>query len=747
MATRPMLRSLMTGAAIASLSTVALAEGWNGMIIFGGRNYDEGQYVSAETVFAEPGDEIGDGRERATNNLSTGGRAPVVSQLAARGLGFGDLNPSQPVSFGDNPTPPDGSNYASAFYGSGDVLNAITNFAISYGVGYEGDDGEEINVNGRIRDGFLVDPDRQGDAWGALVVVEGGTLDLRNTAEIFRDINADVRLDSSRISLSGAERDFIARNAAGNIVQGVRELTNAGAGLVVVANAYDVGRTPEVGGDNELLAEASRQIATLENDAAVAEARAQVAETNAKAARDAGSPDADALQVAAERARYEADEAALSPTEIALRDGINAAIADPDLIASIRTAATDEYNARLLEGVRNIDGNIVVLDQRALIDAVIADPARFGLSAEFDQANDCHSDDVLFPCNAVGGFNGDLLFANGAEFSETGHRLLADQLVALVSTPAAFGGLPATGISSGRGVSDAARDQLSREQTWVAGVAPFVSGVASRVKLSPSTGFPQQDSSFTSGIAGLKYVLPNGLAFGAAGGYQRINSPGDKSAFDYDGSALVGTAFAGINSGPIFGRATATIGKLDYDNLTRITRIGEARIRNSGSPEGSVSGVTAEAGLRLVEYDILRAGPIANFSHWRSKIDGYSESGWQATAVRVDDLETTSTRAGLGMFLEAGNFVDGQGAMFRAKALYGHEFGDDTQTTSVTPLGPNSAGSFSAQSRGADDAPLEFGAEVVFGYGGVFTTFGYDGLFGDFSDHRFRVGASLPLGG
>ena len=747
MANRPVLRSLMTGAAIASLSTVALAEGWNGMVVFGGRNYDEGQYVSHETVFGDPGDAIGDGRDRATNRLSEGGRAPVVSQLAARRLGFGDLNPSQPVSHEDNPTPPDGSNYASAFYGTRQILNSIRDTAISYGVDYLGNGDEVTSIEGRVEDGFLADPDRKGDAWGALVLIEGGTLDLRSTAEIFRDIDDEVKLHRSNIFMDPSDRDWIAQNAARNIVTGVEELTNAGAGLIVVANAYDVGSTPEVGGDNELLAEAARRMTTRENEAAVAQARADAAETEAKIARDAGLSSATALAEIAFQARQDAQQLAISYRERLLRQGIDAAIADPTLIGRIRTAATDEYNARLLEGVREIDGNIVVLDQRALIDAVIADPARFGFNAEYDQANDCQFDDVLFPCNAVGGFQGDLLFMDGIQLTQEGHELLADQLVALVNAPAAFGGLPAVGISSGRGVSDAARDQLSREQTWVPGIAPFASGVASRVKLSPSTGFPQQDASFTSGVVGLKYVLPQGLAFGAAAGYQRINSPGDKSAFEYDGSALVGTVFAGINSGPLFGSATATLGKLDYGDLTRISQIGDARIRNTGDPEGMVRGVTAEAGLRLVEYDILRAGPIANFSHWRSDIDSYAESGWQPTAVRTEDLETTSTRAGIGMFLEAGNFIDGQGVMFRAKALYGHEFGDDTKTVSVTPLGPNSAGSFSTEARGADDAPLEFGAEVVFGYRGVFTTFGYDGLFGDFSDHRFRIGASLPLGG
>ncbi len=747
MASRSLFRSLMTSVAFASLSTVALAEGWNGLVVFGGRNYDSGQFVSFESVFADEDDEIGDGRQRATNRVSGGGRGTVVSQRVARSFGFGNPNPSQPQSFRDIPTPPEGYNYAATFHSTADILNSINGISSTSGINFRDQDGSTVSVPGVSRSGFLVDHERSGDAWGALVLIEGGTLDLRRTADVDFATDGTVDLRDSFISPVASLTNGIATNAAGNIVEGVRLLTDAGAGLVVLSNAYDVGNIPEVGGDNNGLPFLRAMISTREAEALAAATRAESAETAAALAVAAGNANASDLLDAAYQARREARAAALTVNEITLRNQVDAAIADPTLLGTIRTTATDTYNAELLRGVRQLDGNIVLIDQRALFDAVIDDPARFGLSNEFDQANDCSFSQDLLPCNQVNNFSGDLLFSNGAELTEAGHQLAADQIVALVSAPAAFAGLPSVGISSGRSVSDAARDQLSREQTWIPGIAPFVAGTTSVVKLDPSRRFPQQDASFTSGVAGLKYVLPNGIAFGAAGGYQKVGSPGDKSAFEYDGDALVGTVFAGINSGPVFGNATATMGRVDYGDLTRVSRIGDARIRNTGNAEGMVQGVTAEAGLRLLQYDVLRAGPIANFSHWRSDIDGYSENGWEATAVRTDDLEITSTRAGLGMFLEASNMAEGQGASFRAKVLYGYEFSDDTQTTSVTPIGPSSVGSFSTQSRGTDDAPLELGAELVFGFGGIFTTLGYDGLFGDFNDHRFRVGASVPLGG
>lgn len=798
MAPRSALRSLMTGAAIASLATAALADGWNGLIVFGGRDYDSGQYVSHEAVFADSDDDIGDGRYRATNRVrseddddnSIGGNDLVVPQRVARSFGLGAVDPSQPQSHPGVPTPPDGYNYAATFYSSDEILDSIIGTATTGAINFLDSDDTAVRVAGRTRDGFLNDPDRAGDAWGALVMVGSATQDLRRTADIVRDLDGEIDLNGSFIALDPAARIFTSARAADNIAAGVRALAGANAGLVVVVNSYDVGAIPEVGGDSGLLNDAVDQLTDRESEAARSAERALDSESAAADAEltaatseqarlaaeqayaaAASNPESDPGQIAAlsqaraqatvtassdtenairlreaaEEARAEATELALSPQEIALRPQLEAALADPNLIADNRTGATDVYNARLVQQVQGIDGNIVLVDQRALFDAVIADPARFGLSAKVNQADACIGSNTLFPCNDVSSVEGELLFSSGIEFSGTGHQLAADQITALVSAPADLSGIPSVGISAARGIADVARDQLSREQTWKTGVYPFVAGVGAGTKLGESGGFRRHDSRQYSGTAGVKYVVANGIAVGAAGSYQSLTSPGDESAVEYDGGGWYGTVFAGVNTGPVFGSVTATYGHVDYGDATRVSRIGAARIRNTGDAQGTVGGVTAEAGLRLVKYDILRAGPIANFSHWRSTVDGYAEDGWKATAVRTGDIEAVSTRAGIGLFMEAGHLIDGQGSLFRAKALYGHEFGDDTKTASVTPLGENSVGSFSTRVRGVDDAPLELGAEVVLGFRGLLTTFGYDGLFGDTSNHRFRVGASMPL--
>ncbi len=811
MASRPLVRALMTSAAIASLSTVAMAEGWSTYVVFGDRQQDSGQYISRQGAFGNIGGRfasaqqgVGDGRYRDTNplNVRESIRDQVYTQMLGEELGLGSVDPSQPMEIPqenhDDPIPQasDGLNYASIYYHSADVLESIIGTANMVDIAYDDDAGILVDFEARSRPGLLNDPDRQGVVDGALVVLGGGGEDIRGLADLRMTDGANrepISLFRSRVEFDAAQRSLEAWQAAENIATGAEALVDAGSGLLIVMNQFDLGETPERIVDLARVSSTGTRVRARVADARASAVNAQVAEQSrlnriaeAEAARvvvaerevlleealdrDTATEatiefltenlEAARLEVieadnAVEIARLFAIERAQNAENLALRDEEVRFIGeyyelelDPSVMATFRTEATTEFNAELLARLREIDGNIILIDQHTLIKAAIANPAAFGLDPDADHANTCLFNVPNQPCTPTAADEAEALFGTNTGLGTGGQKIISDYIAALVSAPAAFARLPGVGISSGRGVSDAARDQLSREQTTTPGLAPFIAGTVSRVKLSDTTGFPQQDASYTSGIAGLKYVLSDGIAVGAAAGYQQVNSPNNDNAFEYDGSALVGTVFAGVNTGPFFGSATATLGKIDYDDLTRVTTLNGGEFRNSGSTEGTVSGVTAEAGLRLLQYDILRAGPVANFSHWNSKVDGYAERGWSATAVRSEDTEVTSTRAGVGVFLEAGNFHDGQGAMFRAKALYGHEFGDGgTGSASVTPLSEYSLGSFSTSAPGADEASLEFGAEVVFGFGGIYTTLGYDGLYGDVTDHRFRIGASMPLGG
>ncbi len=702
----------MAGAATLSLSVAAYASEFSRVIVFGDRYLDAGQYVSANTIFAEPDEELGDRRDRFTNRDETGGQAHNWGTLVSRTLGHGDTNPSQPsLQPGSDIVPETGLNFAAGFSSTFDILDSITGTSSTAGIRYTQGD-ETVDIFGSDRPGLLDDSTR-GWAANSVVLMNGGSWDIRHLANIARDLSGNVQAYESLVVIEEEYREEIAVSAAENIATGAIALRDADAGLVVVANLFDVGAMPEIAGD---ITGAADGIAFLDEQLAIAQA-------------------ADPLAVEDNYSAY-------------LRAGFEAIIANPEIVSEFRTEGTDRFNeslSTLLDG----QDNVVVIDQNALMAEVIRDPARFGLSADISQAEQCLDDAELYPCDAVSdAFIGDALFLNGVNLSETAQELFADQVSGVINAPVQVSGLPLSTIASGREIANAGRAQVTAERIARKGWAPFVSAGIGSSTWNELSGEGRHGSLRLNGTIGATYHLGNGFSVGAAAGYQDISGAMSETSIDVDGSAIYGTVFAGADVADVFGNASITFGSVDYDDVSRLTQIGEATIRNSGETDGSVFGASLEVGYRALKYDTVAAGPIASIDHWSTSIDRYDEGGWAATAVNyTSDLDNSSTRVSLGAFLEAGdlNFED-MPIVFRAKALYTRELDTDPITvTAQAQSSPNN--SFSREGRGAQADSLTLGAQLVYDFGPVIGSLNYNVRVGEADDHSGSIDFSVPFGG
>jgi phospholipase/lecithinase/hemolysin/uncharacterized protein YhjY with autotransporter beta-barrel domain len=701
----------MASAATLSLTAVTVASEFSNFIVFGDRYADAGQYVDSDTVFADEDNPIEtDGRGRFTNRDSDGNIGRTWVTQVSRTLGYGDTNPSQPQTLDNSPPVATGLNFAGGFFDAGDIVNSINGVSALNGIRYSNGE-EEAVVPGTVRLGLLADADTSALARNAIIVMNGGAADVWALADVERQLDSTIDLSDSAIERNATTRAAQAEGAAATLAGGAVDLRDAGAGLVVVSNLIDMGILPEAGTDSTLAAEGVVQL--------------------------------DAILVA----RQDADPTAtFTDEEAALRADLQAAVDDPTLVQSIRSAATDEFNAALATALSGED-DIVLIDQNALAEAVLADPARFGLSAELDQTADCLSTNVLYPCNQVAGDASELVFADGRDFTTGFHELLADHAASVPNAPVLVSGLPFTAIASGREIGNIAASQVTPERIRRAGWAPFVAGALGQSDWNALSGEGSHGSMRLSGSAGVTYSFGNGIAVGAAASYQSIEDALSESPINYDGTAMYGTVFAGADVGTVFGSVSATVGSADYDRIARQTRIGQAVIENGGATEADVYGASLEVGVRALTYDILAAGPIASLDHWSAEVDGYTEDGWAATGVSYDSFDVSSTRASLGMFMEAGDLSNpAMPVVFRAKALYTREFETDDQTiTARTLLQPDNT--FSRRGRGAQADSMTIGAQLTYDFGPAIASIGYDGRIGENDDHAGRIDVSMPLGG
>jgi len=703
--------ALLAGAATVSISAAAWASEFSNVLVFGDRQLDAGQYVDARTVFPDPDDEsTTDGRGRFTNTLPDGNIGHGWGTLVSRELGFGDTFPNQPQSLTNSPEVTVGTNYAAGFNDSFDILESVNGQTFINGIVYRNGNVPTI-VPGTQGVGILQDENRRGWVANSIVLMNGGSRDVRNLADIHLNLTGAVDLNRSNIIADEGFRNLVAEGAADRISTGAVLLRDADASLVVVSNLLDVGAVPEAGTDNNVIQNAI-----------------------------------DALDATLEARRLDDPMAEFTPLETLQRSEFVAALNDPDLIQQIRTAGTNTFNARLAQ---NLDGedNIVVIDQNGLFERLLAEPETFGLSAEVDQSVECVSDSVLHPCTASDAPLSDLLFADGLDLTTTAHGIVADHVGSLINAPVLLSGVPFTAIAAGREVSNTVQAQVVPERIANSGWAPFVSVNVGQSAWNEISGEGRQGAYRVSGIGGATYSFGNGIAVGAAVGYQDISDSLSETAIGYEGSAVHGTVFAGADFGRVFGNASATLGNTSYDSITRQSRIGGAVIENSGSSDANVFGLSAEIGVRALNNGILSAGPIAALDHYSASVDGYSENGWEVTAVEFEDVDASSTRASLGLFVEAGDMNDvSMPVVFRAKALYTRELDTDGDTvTARAASSPNNT--FSREGRGGQADSITVGAQLTYDFGPFIGSIGYDGRIGEADDHSGRIDISVPLGG
>ena len=705
----------------------AVAQDYSNFIVFGDSLVDTGQYPDPARFLGLNPALPETSRLRFTNRLSDGLYGQPYSQVLASDLGFGPVLPSQPISID------------AATAGALGVQSATsTANGLNYGVGGQTTDQVRSSIDGTpsadggagaiTRAGIVGLPSRfdgspandpfeqdaeapaflnSADAAAlqtALVLVSAGGNDIRGVANVALTQTGGI---AGSTLLNAAQVDAAMQASAANTVAAVQALVDNGAGLVIVPNLPDIGKIPE----NAVDIGAARQAVGL------------------------GSTNPNLVAIAS----------------------------DLTLLPRLRTQGTLAYNRALAEGLAGVGGNVLQVDFKSFFDAVVANPGKFGFNPTVDHSSTCYNgrevtliacqEDPTFGFNSGVDANGDgindranpfqFVFNDGIHPTTAAHAATAQFIEALMQAPGAVSVAPLLGLGAGRGVSDAAEDQLTGLARGKAGIVPFVSAGLNYAQYDGFAGNPRQDNNTLQGVIGATYNFGNGAAVGAGLGYQMIDGESAGEIANFDGNSLFGVLYGGMDKGRFFGNASATYGKLDYD-IDRITRLRSGSFTNSGSTDGDVFGLTAEAGARLYDDGGLSVGPMVSLEYWKSEVDGYTEGGDTASALRIGDFDAESLRGGVGAFVEAHGTPSGIPMFFRAEGLYSHEFEDDAGTVTANSANGIGAGPAFRGQRNGDGGfalDLQLGATV----GRVITSIGYDLRLGDIEEQGVRLNLALPL--
>jgi len=308
--------------------------------------------------------------------------------------------------------------------------------------------------------------------------------------------------------------------------------------------------------------------------------------------------------------------------------------------------------------------NILIFDAFTFIREVAADPMAYGIPLSSSEISlSCFSADTGTcaggnPDAKLSGSNPDpdqFYFNDFLHPTTIGQQIAADYISALLQAPGEISLLPQMGIDDMQSQWRAAQPimQTNRWKTTTPVGGYSVWGGANYNEDKHDTRYNSTGTNeATQYNVGVAFRPAQSWYIGAQVGRADNELDFGSSKSHYEMESLNVTLLGGFHSGPWFAEGAISYSDLDYDEMKRSFSLGTVLSRTeSADTSGEVLGIKLKAGLNVVDpAETYRFGPTWGYDYMDSDVDGYEEKSGLATALRVDDMTTTSGIASAGIF-------------------------------------------------------------------------------------------------
>ncbi|MGL4317756.1 MAG: autotransporter domain-containing protein [Pseudomonas sp.] len=319
------------------------------------------------------------------------------------------------------------------------------------------------------------------------------------------------------------------------------------------------------------------------------------------------------------------------------------------------------YNEALVSQLANINAEIIPLNVPLMLSEVLADPGRYGLASDMtatELVSTCFSGGSSCTENAIYGINGSnpdptkLLFNDGVHPTITGQTLIADYAYSLLAAPWEISLLPEMGHGTLRSHQDQLRAQWQADwESWqaVGQWRSFVNAGGHRQSYDLYSGSADGDGYSLN--VGTSYRLDDAWRVGLAAGYYEQDMEAGTADSDYDLKSYLGSAFAQYQQNRWWGELAASVGYLDYHDLTRKFDMGPTTRSEQGDTDGDLWGLSGRVGYDIAQSvdSVWHLSPFLSADYARVEVDSYSEDGQDSAALNYGDQKRTSKRLGAGL--------------------------------------------------------------------------------------------------
>jgi outer membrane lipase/esterase len=323
------------------------------------------------------------------------------------------------------------------------------------------------------------------------------------------------------------------------------------------------------------------------------------------------------------------------------------------------------FNGVLNAGISQLSNsglNVIPVNTFALLNEVIANPSAYGFTNVTQPACGAGSSSVQcgpagsgLPYTYAAGTNQTYLFADGVHPTTAAHALLGQYVTSLLRAPGQISLLGEAPLAANQAQNRAIRNQMQADEAG-SGTRFFANVDYSHQRFDGSDSSPKTTSNNVDLTLGADAKVNENFSIGVAMGIGQHNS-------DFTGGGgyklqdISGIGYATWYAGGAYVGGYVNFAQSNFSDIDRRIQLGTNLRGETGKDDGSRLGGGFTGGYWFT-FNNIRTGPFANLDWQTVKLDGYTESGDDSTAMSFGSQHRDSLISTLGWRLQ-GSFGSG----------------------------------------------------------------------------------------
>jgi outer membrane lipase/esterase len=314
------------------------------------------------------------------------------------------------------------------------------------------------------------------------------------------------------------------------------------------------------------------------------------------------------------------------------------------------------YNGVLNSGIAQLSNNglnVIPVNTYALLNEVIANPSAYGFAnvtapactGGSGSSIECGPQGSGAPVTYAPGTDQTYLFADGVHPTTAAHAMLGQYVLSVIRAPEQISLLGEAPLAANAAQTRAIRNQMLIDSAG-GETRTFVNIDYARQRFDAGNGSPKTSSNNYNFTLGAAVQASDHVSAGVALGVGQSNASFTGGG-GYKLQDISGLGYVTYHAGGGYVGGYANFGQSNFKDIERRIDLGAMHRTESGKADGSHLGAGFTGGWWF-DFDNLRTGPFANLEWQTAKINGYSESGNDSTAMWFGGQQRDALVATLG---------------------------------------------------------------------------------------------------